>query len=113
VTAVPNGEISLNEACISYQLSHDEFRGWLPAYEKYGLPGLRCTRVQIYSHLRRAMPDVTGEVSEFQPVEFKTTEDAEGSKLTIGFLNTNDAARLRAQFRAPANNRGQSLDSLF
>jgi outer membrane lipoprotein-sorting protein len=38
---------------------------------------------------------------KIQPAEFKTAVDGKGYKFTIGFLNTNDVERFRAQFGAP------------
>jgi hypothetical protein len=48
VHAVRNGEISLQEACRRYRLSVEEFLAWQHAIERYGIPGLRATRLQIY-----------------------------------------------------------------
>jgi hypothetical protein len=48
IAAVRNREITLEEACRQYQLSPGEFAGWLAAFEKHGVPGLRATRFQIY-----------------------------------------------------------------
>jgi hypothetical protein len=48
VQAVRNGSISLREACRRYTLSIEEFRAWERAVERYGIPGLRVTRIQIY-----------------------------------------------------------------
>jgi hypothetical protein len=48
VHAVRNGEISLQEACRRYRLSVEEFLAWQRAIERYGIPGLRATRLQIY-----------------------------------------------------------------
>jgi hypothetical protein len=48
VHAVRNGEISLQEACRRYRLSVEEFLAWQRAIERYGIPGLRVTRLQIY-----------------------------------------------------------------
>jgi hypothetical protein len=48
VQAVRNGSISLEEACQRYRLSSEEFLAWVRAIERYGVPGLRATRVQIY-----------------------------------------------------------------
>jgi transposase-like protein len=48
IEAVRSGEITLDEACRQYQLSPEEFNGWVSAYEKHGAPGLRVTRYQIY-----------------------------------------------------------------
>src|SRR5271155_4130560 len=48
VHAVRNGEITLQEACRRYRLSVEEFHAWQRAIERYGIPGLRVTRLQIY-----------------------------------------------------------------
>jgi hypothetical protein len=48
IAAIRSGEITLEEACRQYQLSPEEFSGWLAAFEKHGVPGLRVTRLQIY-----------------------------------------------------------------
>jgi Protein of unknown function (DUF1153) len=48
VQAVRSGSISLQEACRRYNLSVEEFLAWQRAIERYGIPGLRVTRLQIY-----------------------------------------------------------------
>ena len=48
VHAVRDGAISLQEACRRYRLSVEEFLAWQRAIERYGIPGLRVTRLQIY-----------------------------------------------------------------
>ncbi len=48
VHAVRNGSISLQEACRRYCLSVEEFLAWQRAIDRYGIPGLRVTRLQIY-----------------------------------------------------------------
>ena len=48
VQAVRNGSISLHDACRRYNLSVEEFLAWQRAIERYGVPGLRVTRLQIY-----------------------------------------------------------------
>ena len=48
VHAVRDGAISLQEACRRYRLSVEEFLAWQRAIERYGVPGLRATRLQIY-----------------------------------------------------------------
>src|SRR5260370_9793461 len=48
VHAVRNGSISLQEACRRYRLSVEEFLAWQRAIDRYGIPGLRGTRLQIY-----------------------------------------------------------------
>ena len=48
VAAVRGGLLSLEEACERYTLTVDEFLSWQHAIDRYGLPGLRTTRVQDY-----------------------------------------------------------------
>lgn len=48
VTAVANGLLTREEACRRYQLTEEEFASWQRAFETYGLPGLRSTRIQQY-----------------------------------------------------------------
>ena len=48
VAAVRSGAIGLEEACHRYRLSDEEFLAWERGIEKYGVPGLRATRLQIY-----------------------------------------------------------------
>ena len=55
VTAVRSGLITLEDACRRYTLSVEEYLSWERAIEKYGLPGLRVTRIQEY----RAVPAVS------------------------------------------------------
>ena len=48
VHAVRDGAISLQEACRRYRLSVEEFLAWQRSIDRYGVPGLRVTRLQIY-----------------------------------------------------------------
>src|SRR3979409_371827 len=48
VAAVRNGSIRRQEACRRYKLSVEEFLAWQRAIDRYGVPGLRVTRLQIY-----------------------------------------------------------------
>jgi hypothetical protein len=48
VAAVRGGLLSLEEACERYALTIDEFLSWQRTLDRYGLPGLRATRVQDY-----------------------------------------------------------------
>lgn len=48
VAAVRGGLITLEEACERYSLTTEEFIAWQRAIERYGLPGLRATRLQQY-----------------------------------------------------------------
>ena len=52
VAAVRAGVITVEEACRRYQLSEEEFLAWQHAFEAYGLPGLRTTRIKSYRNLR-------------------------------------------------------------
>lgn len=48
VEAVRSGLVSLEEVCRAYKLSIDEFLAWERDMDRYGVPGLRATRYQIY-----------------------------------------------------------------
>ena len=48
VAAVRSGLISLDEACLRYTLSVEEYLSWERAIERHGLAGLRVTRLQDY-----------------------------------------------------------------
>jgi hypothetical protein len=48
VAAVRSGALSLQEACRRYNLSVEEFLAWQRSIDRYGVPGLRVTRLQIY-----------------------------------------------------------------
>ncbi|MGC8535037.1 MAG: DUF1153 domain-containing protein [Rhizomicrobium sp.] len=50
VAAVRGGLLSLEDACRRYTLTIEEFLGWQRAIERFGLAGLRATRVQQYRH---------------------------------------------------------------
>jgi hypothetical protein len=52
VAAVGGGLLSLEEACARYSLTVEEFLGWRFAINRYGLTGLKATR------LVRQYPDV-------------------------------------------------------
>ena len=55
VAAVRAGSITMQEALDHYQLTEEEFLSWQRAFEAYGLPGLRATRVQQYREPRRSL----------------------------------------------------------
>jgi hypothetical protein len=59
IEAVRGGAISFDEACRRYQLSTEEVTGWLAAFEKHGVPGLRATRFQIYRDSPRQPADLS------------------------------------------------------
>ena len=46
VAAVHGGLLTLDEACERYRLTNEEFLGWQQSIERYGLAGLRTTRIQ-------------------------------------------------------------------
>ena len=48
VAAVRGGLLTLDEACRRYTLSVEEFLSWQRAIEKFGMQGLRATRLQDY-----------------------------------------------------------------
>ena len=48
VAAVRGGLLSLDEACTRYSLTNEEFLAWQRAIDRFGLAGLRATRVQQY-----------------------------------------------------------------
>ena len=48
VAAVRGGLLSLEEACTRYTLTVEEFLAWQHAIDRFGLAGLRATRVQQY-----------------------------------------------------------------
>jgi transposase-like protein len=40
--------LTLDEACRRFELSVEEFKAWEAALDRYGVAGLRSTRVQLY-----------------------------------------------------------------
>jgi len=48
VDAVRGGWMPIDEACVLYNISIDEFVAWERDLDRYGVPGLRTTRYQIY-----------------------------------------------------------------
>jgi hypothetical protein len=48
VAAVRGGALSLDEACVRYALTAEEFLTWQRAIDRYGLAGLRATHAQEY-----------------------------------------------------------------
>lgn len=52
VSAVNGGLLTVEEACLRYSLSLEEFDSWQRAVERNGLPGLRVTRAQHYRKLQ-------------------------------------------------------------
>ena len=48
VEAVRGGWVPIDQACMLYNISIDEFVAWERDLDRYGVPGLRTTRYQIY-----------------------------------------------------------------
>jgi hypothetical protein len=48
VAAVARGALTLQEACLRYRLSVEEFTSWQRLIERHGVAGLRTTRLQDY-----------------------------------------------------------------
>jgi hypothetical protein len=53
VTALREGGTTFEEVCHLYSLSPDELASWISDFDRYGLPGLRSTRVQLYRQLEK------------------------------------------------------------
>ena len=53
VEAVRRGLMPINEACVLYNISIDEFLAWERDLDRYGEPGLRTTRYQIYRNTEK------------------------------------------------------------
>lgn len=48
VAAVHGGLLSIDDACRRYDLSREEFTTWERLYQRFGVKGLRTTRLQTY-----------------------------------------------------------------
>jgi hypothetical protein len=48
IQAVRGGWVPIEEVCELYNISVDEFLAWERDVDRYGIPGLRATRFQIY-----------------------------------------------------------------
>ena len=48
VAAVRGGLITMEEACAKYGISEEEFEIWVKAIDRFGIQGLRTTRIQKY-----------------------------------------------------------------
>ncbi|MCI4661494.1 MAG: DUF1153 domain-containing protein [Neomegalonema sp.] len=48
VAAVKGRLLSLEEACAKYGISAEEFESWQKAIDRFGIQGLRTTRLQKY-----------------------------------------------------------------
>ena len=53
VEAVRGGWIPINEVCVLYDISIDEFVAWERDLDRYGVHGLRTTRYQIYRNTEK------------------------------------------------------------
>jgi hypothetical protein len=56
VEAVRSGVVSLEEVCLRYNISVEEFHAWESAIQRHGVPGLRVTRLQIYRDTDAGVP---------------------------------------------------------
>ena len=56
VAAVRGGLMSLEEVCSRYSLMVEEFLAWRDSIDRYGLAGLRSTRIQQYGQQRSRRP---------------------------------------------------------
>src|SRR5262249_2308442 len=57
LVAVRGGLLSLEEACIRYALTVEEFASWQNSVDRYGFPGLRSTCTQQYRLKSRSIDD--------------------------------------------------------
>jgi hypothetical protein len=51
VIAVQGGLIALDDACVRYRLSVEEFLSWQRAIDRHGVPALRVTRAKEYREM--------------------------------------------------------------
>lgn len=67
VEAIRGGWVPVEEACRVYSLSAEEIVAWERDMDRYGVPGLRSTRVQIYREPHRARrPESTTAAARIQ-----------------------------------------------
>jgi hypothetical protein len=57
LAALRSGAITMEEACRRYALSEEELLAWQRAFEAYGLPGLRATRLRGRGTRRSKVPN--------------------------------------------------------
>ena len=55
VEAVRGGSVPIDEACVLYNISIDEFIAWERDLDRYGVHGLRTTRYQIYRETEKKL----------------------------------------------------------
>lgn len=48
VAAVRGGLLSLDDACMRYSLTNEEFLAWQKSIDRHGMAGLHTTRIQQY-----------------------------------------------------------------
>ncbi len=48
VAAIRGDLLSLEDACVRYQLSEEELESWANSLARHGLRGLRSTKLQLY-----------------------------------------------------------------
>ena len=53
VRAVRGGWVPIDEVCQRYGISADELVAWERDLDRYGIPGLRTTRYQIYRNTEK------------------------------------------------------------
>lgn len=51
VAAVRAGLLTFDDACRRYNLSQEEFEGWVQAIDRHGMGGLRVTRIQEFRQI--------------------------------------------------------------
>ena len=56
IEAVRGGWVPIEEVCELYNISVDEFLAWERDLDRYGVHGLRTTRVQIYRKTDKSHP---------------------------------------------------------
>ena len=54
IQAVRGGWVPIEEVCEMYSISADEFIAWERDVDRYGIHGLRTTRIQIYRDTDKA-----------------------------------------------------------
>lgn len=48
ILGIRAGILGRQHACAQYEISPEELAAWETAFDRYGIPGLRATRQQIY-----------------------------------------------------------------
>jgi Protein of unknown function (DUF1153) len=68
ILGVRAGLLSPQQACERYVISPEELAAWETAFDRYGIPGLRSTRIQIY---RDAAKKTAPSQTAAQPTAYK------------------------------------------